>query len=68
MVKFGINMVRSAGDGAPIGKFSENALSNPLALGLEYKINDEISVSLLQTVNKWNAGEGVLDGIVITEF
>ncbi len=67
MVKFGINMVRSAGDGAPIGKFSENAISNPIALGLEYKINDEISVSLLQTVNKWKADEGVIDGIIISE-
>ena len=66
-LKFGINMVRSAGDSSPLGKFSENALSNPLALGLEYKINDEISVSLLQSVNKWKAGEGIIDSQPLAE-
>ncbi|MBT8393280.1 MAG: OmpA family protein [Bacteroidia bacterium] len=66
-VKFGINMVRSAGDGSPFGKFSENALSIPISLGIEYKINDEISVSLLQSVNKWKANEGVIDGIPVPE-
>ena len=67
MAKLGVNMVMSTGDGSPFGSFSENAFSNPLALGIEYKINDVISVSLLQTVNKWKANKGIIDGVAITE-
>jgi outer membrane protein OmpA-like peptidoglycan-associated protein len=65
--KLGLNMVRSTGDGSPLGSFSENAFSNPLGLGIEYKVSDVIAVSLLQTVNKWKAGKGIIDGITITE-
>ena len=67
MAKLGVNMVMSTGDGSPFGSFSENAFSNPLALGIEYKIHDVISVSLLQTVNKWKANKGIIDGVAITE-
>lgn len=67
IAKLGVNMVRSAGDGSPLGSFSENAFSNPLALGIEYKVNDVIAVSLLQTVNKWKAGEGIIDGVTVSE-
>jgi len=67
MAKLGANMVKSTGDGSPFGSFSENAFSNPLALGIEYKINDVIALSLLQTVNKWKANKGIIDGVAITE-
>ena len=67
MAKFGVNMVRSGGDNSPFGSFSENAFSNPFSIGIEYKISDLFAVSLMQSVNKWVAGEDVIDGRVFEE-
>lgn len=67
IARVGLNMVRSTGDGTLFGSFSENALASPLSVGIEYKINDYFSVSLLQSFNKWKANEGVIDGQTFNE-
>ncbi len=66
-VKLGLNMVESTGQGTPFIGFSTNAKSNPFALGIEYSFNEDLSVSLFQSTNKWKANEDLLDGIKRTE-
>lgn len=66
-LKFGLNMVNSSGLGSPFDSTSEAAFSNPFALGAEYSFNDEFAVSLFQSINKWKANEGTIDGISLTE-
>lgn len=67
IAKLGVNMVRSTGDGSPFGSFSENALASPLSIGIEYKFNDNFSVALFQSFNKWEADKGILDGQLLEE-
>lgn len=65
--KIGINMVENTGQGKPFQAFGSNAKTNPFALGIEYSINDFLSVSLFQSINKFKANSDVLDGVVVTE-
>ncbi len=60
-------MVENTGKGTPFQAFGANAKTNPFAIGMEYGINDFLSVSLFQSINKFKANNDVLDGAVVTE-
>ena len=60
-LKFGLNMVNSSGLGSPFDFGSGAAFSNPFAIGAEF------AVSLFQSINKWKANDGVINGFTLEE-
>ena len=66
-VKLGLNMVESTGQGTPFQGYSTNAKTSPFALGLEYSFNEDFSLSLFQSTNKWEANKDIIDGVFPTE-
>lgn len=70
-LKAGFNLIDN--DGAirsfhTLGSLKEAAFSGvPVRLGLEYRFSKVFSFELAGSLNKWKAGEGVLDGTLLTE-
>jgi outer membrane protein OmpA-like peptidoglycan-associated protein len=73
VVRLGFNTVDSNGNENTsiinnLIKLDEEAYHGiPLKLGVEYRISKIIGVELSGSMNKWKAGEGVIDGMTLTE-
>ncbi|MFI1771036.1 OmpA family protein [Thalassobellus citreus] len=63
-VKFRLNYVDSSGEYSPfsgVSSFKENAFSDPLKLGIDYRLNELFSVGLDAGFNKWKESSAVID-------
>jgi len=66
--RLGVNLVDSTGEWGPFNTIStpeEMAFSRPLDFGIEYRFNDLFAFGADVSLNRWKAGEGVIDSNVV---